>query len=177
MKYEKLVGKALGCRYIVTAIFTVIMWGILFALYHFFGKSLVINVIIISAAGLFLLNLIIGPIFRHRFYKYNINDEYIDIVEGYISVQRQIVPIERIHKLEMDAGPFARMFGLTDITVTTAGGDVLISYIEAHRAEEIADKLRKRINNIVTEQRKEEQEKLLEECRDENKDKGVENIE
>ena len=63
--------KALGCRYIVTAIFTAIMWGILFALYHFFGKSLVINVIIISAAGLFLLNLIIGPIFRHRFYKYN----------------------------------------------------------------------------------------------------------
>ena len=77
----------------------------------------------------------------------------------------------------MDAGPFARMFGLTDITVTTAGGDVLISYIEAHRAEEIADKLRKRINNIVIEQRKEEQEKLLEECRDENKDKGVENNE
>ena len=99
----------------------------------------------------FLLNLIIGPIFRHRFYKYNINDEYIDIVEGYISVSRQIVPIERIHKLEMDAGPFARMFGLADITITTAGGDVLISYIESHRAEEIADKLRKRINNIVIE--------------------------
>ena len=177
MKYEKLVGKALGCRYVVTAVFTVIMCGILYALYHFFGKSLVINVCIISVAAMFLLNLIIGPIFRHKFYKYNINDEYIDIVEGYISVQRQIVPIERIHKLEMDAGPFARMFGLTDITVTTAGGDVLISYIEAHRAEEIADKLRKRINNIVIEQRKEEQENLLEEYREEKKDKGVENVE
>ena len=177
MEYEKLVGKAWGCRYVVTAVFTVIMCGILFALYHFFGKSLVINVCIISVAALFLLNLIIGPILRHRHYKYNINDEYIDIVDGKLFVQRQIVPIERIHKLEMDAGPFARMFGLVDMTITTAGGDVLISYIESHRAEEIADKLRKRINNIVIEQRKEEQEILLEEYREENKNKGVENVE
>lgn len=177
MEYEKLVGKALGCRYIITFITTAVLWGILFVLYHFFGKSLVISVCIITAAALLLLNLIIGPLLGHKYYKYNINDEYIDIVDGYLFVQRQIVPIERIHKLEMNVGPFARMFGLADITITTAGGDVLISYIESHRAEEIADKLRKRINNIVIEQRKEEQENLLEEYREEKKDKGVENVE
>ena len=37
--------------------------------------------------------------------------------------------------------------------VTTGGGDVTLSFLEDEKAEGIADNLRKRINEIVSEQR------------------------
>lgn len=39
--------------------------------------------------------------------------------------------------------------------MTTAGGDVTISFLDEKKAEQIAESLRRRINEIVVEQRRE----------------------
>ena len=62
-------------------------------------------------------------------------------------------PIERLHKLQTAKGPLDQIFGVAKVIVTTAGGDVTIRFLEEKQAEEIADSLRRRINQIVTEQR------------------------
>ena len=114
----------------------------------------------ISAAViiLFLLNALISPYFRFQRYRYSINEECIDLKEGYIFVKREIVPIERLHKLETQRGPIDRMCGVEKLIVTTAGGDVTLRFLEEEKAEQIADYLKKRINQIVVEQREEERE-------------------
>ena len=76
-------------------------------------------------------------------------------MEGYLFVKRNIVPIERLHKLQTAKGPFDQFFKVAKVVVTTGGGDVTISFLEEEKAEQIADSLRRRINEIVTEQRAE----------------------
>ena len=70
--------------------------------------------------------------------------------------KRSIVPVERLHKLEMRRGPVDRMFKVTKLIVTTAGGDVTLRFLDVEKAEEIAEYLKKRINQIVKEQREED---------------------
>ena len=96
--------------------------------------------------------MLVEPYFRYNRYRYSINEECIDIREGYLFVKRNIVPIERLHKLEISKGPIDQIFHVAKVTVTTAGGDVTLRFLE----EEIAENLQKRINEIVKEQREED---------------------
>lgn len=107
-------------------------------------------------AVLILADVLISPYFRYHRYRYSINEEYIDIIEGYLFVKRNIVPIERIHKIQTKKGPIDQIFRVAKVIVTTGGGDVTISFLEDERAEQIADSLRKRINEIVSEQREQD---------------------
>lgn len=43
------------------------------------------------------------------------------------------------------------MFHVAKVKVTTAGGDVTLRFLEEEKAEQIAENLRKRINEIVKE--------------------------
>ena len=103
-----------------------------------------------------LLNMLLSPYFRYHRYRYSINDECIDIQEGYLFVTRHIVPIERLHKLQTQRGPIDRIFKVAKVKVTTAGGDVIIRFVDEELAEKIADTLKTRINQIVVEQRDED---------------------
>ena len=104
-------------------------------------------------AVLILFDVVISPYFRYHRYRYSINDECIDIIEGYLFVKRNIVPIERIHKIQTKKGPVDQIFRVAKVIVTTGGGDVTLSFLEDEKAERIAESLRKRINEIVLEQR------------------------
>lgn len=78
------------------------------------------------------------------------------MIEGYLFVKRNIVPIERLHKLQTKKGPIDQIFKVAKMVVTTGGGDVTLSFLEEEKAEQLAQSLRKRINEIVAEQREEQ---------------------
>ena len=103
---------------------------------------------------LILFDALASPYFRYHRYRYSINEECIDIKEGYLFVKRNIVPIERLHKLQTLKGPIDQMFKVAKVVVTTAGGDVTIRFLEEEKAEQIAENLR--INEIVVSQREED---------------------
>ena len=107
-------------------------------------------------AILTLFDILISPYFRYHRYRYSIDEECIDIKEGYLFVKRQIVPIERIHKLQTVKGPIDQFFHVAKVIVTTAGGDVTIRFLEEKKAEQIAERLQVRINEIVIAQREEQ---------------------
>ncbi len=98
---------------------------------------------------------IAAPFVRYERYRYRFTDEEIDVKEGFIFVTRNIVPIERLHKVAMQSGPFDRIFGLSKVIITTAGGDVTIRFIEHQKAEEIVDTLKTRINSYAYQTRAE----------------------
>ena len=86
--------------------------------------------------------MLVEPYFRYNRYRYSINEECIDIREGYLFVKRNIVPIERLHKLEISKGPIDQIFHVAKVTVTTAGGDVTLRFLEEEKAEKIAENLK-----------------------------------
>lgn len=104
-----------------------------------------------------LLDLLIIPYIRYCRYQYCITDECIDVKEGFWFIERNIVPIERLHKVQTMRGPIDRMFGLTKVIVTTAGGDVTIRFLEEAEADKIVMNLQRRVNQIIEIQRTEKE--------------------
>lgn len=154
--YEKLSKNALKCMYIATATGTIIMLVIAVVLeiaLFIPNEWTIAHIITVICVILLALNALISPWFRYNRYRYKIDDECIDIIEGYIFISRDIVPIERLHKLEMNIGPIDRICGVAKVNVTTAGGDVTIRFLDKDKAEKISETLKQRINTIVAEQK------------------------
>ena len=156
LRYEKLSKRALNCMYTAGTVTGVVVLAVIGAVDYFWifpGNITIGKWISLILAVLTLIDVLVSPYFRYHRYRYSINEECIDIIEGYLFVKRNIVPIERIHKIQTKKGPVDQMFRVAKVIVTTGGGDVTLSFLEDERAEQIADKLRKRINEIVSEQR------------------------
>lgn len=158
MKYEKLSKRALGCMYVATCLGSLFgVAGVLFLnwilpmIMHGDISKVICGILML----LLLAEAFLSPYFRYHRYRYSINEECIDIQEGYLFVTRHIVPIERLHKLQTQRGPIDRIFKVAKVKVTTAGGDVTIRFLDEELAERIADTLRTRINQIVVEKREE----------------------
>ena len=83
----------------------------------------------VGLAGVLVFNMLLSPYFRYHRYRYHIDDECIDIKEGYLWVKHHVVPIERLHKLQTEKGPIDQMFKVAKVKVTTAGGDVTIQFL------------------------------------------------
>lgn len=157
MEYKSLNKKAIGCMRINS-----IIWSIVFIV----AGIIVINVSLSkgvkigteSYIALFVILVlivvydIIAPIIRYKRYRYHIDDEMFAVVEGLWFITKSVAPIERIHQIAVSRGPIDRMFGLAKVVITTAGGEITIRFLEVDVAEEIADKLKNRINKIVKEQ-------------------------
>lgn len=154
--YEKLSKRALKNMYMAAGFATVIylIIALVVELAIFIPNNLTIGtVILVIVTILVVINCIVSPVFRFHRYRYKIDDECIDIVEGYIFVERNIVPIERLHKLQIQRGPFDKICKVAKVVVTTAGGDVVIRFLDEENAEKIAENLKSRINTIAVRQR------------------------
>lgn len=99
-----------------------------------------------AALSLFML---IRPILYYRFYRYAITNDRIDVRCGVIIRSHTVVPIERLHQVEVVRGPINGLFGLANVYVTTAGGVAKIKFLEGAVAESIVDGLNEVINKIV----------------------------
>lgn len=160
MNYEKLSKNALGCMYVATAAGSAAALAVIGAAYYFWFLPYEIEagkLIAVLLGAVTLADGLAGPYFRYHRYGYCINEECIDIREGYLFVKRNIIPIERLHKLQIAKGPIDQLFKVAKVVVTTAGGDVTIRFLDEKKAEKIAESLRNRINEIVTEQKTEEE--------------------
>lgn len=149
MNYQKLNRKAISCMFIAGLVQLVII-GVAIGAVIFISEAEKLVIIVGGILfGLDLLYVLISPKIRYERYRYLLNDEEIDVIEGFIFTQRNIVPIERLHKIAVMKGPIDRIFGLAKIVVTTAGGDVTIRFMEDEKAAKIAMSLKNRINEIV----------------------------
>ncbi|HSV42360.1 MAG TPA: PH domain-containing protein [Methanomassiliicoccales archaeon] len=98
-----------------------------------------------------VLDLIIVPTVFYARYRYNVGEDRIDVLRGVLVIRHMVVPIERIHQVEVTRGPVKNMFGLADVTITTAGGTATIEYLELPEAEGIADRLNEKVLRIIRE--------------------------
>lgn len=166
---EKLSKRALGCMYTATGIGSVIGIVIIVAINVMWlipNHIQLGKIVSVVCLVLIIANSIISPYFRCHRYRYSINEEFIDIREGYIFVERNIVPLERLHKMQTLRGPIDRIFKVAKVVVTTAGGDVTLRFLEEEKAEFIAEMLGRRINQVVKEQKQDIEKENKEEKQD-----------
>ena len=112
-----------------------------------FRDLLGIGLLVLTAA--IIVYLAVGPLVYYARYRYIITDDAIDIRKGIVILRHIVVPIERVHQVEVVRGPINNLFGLADLQVTTADGQAEIEYLDNDVADSIADDLNRIVNSIV----------------------------
>ncbi len=136
---------------------SLIVLGAIFAAAYVYSDSLFGNFAEIGEIALILLFLaivvlsLVEPIITFRRYRYKIDEDKVDIRKGILYITHQMVPLERIHQVDVSRGPINRAFGLANITITTAGGTVTIEYLLDDVAEGIATKLNENLVGMLRE--------------------------
>ncbi|MFA6804132.1 MAG: PH domain-containing protein [Candidatus Methanomethylophilaceae archaeon] len=97
----------------------------------------------------YLIYMIVAPLLYYSHFRYIITSDRIDVRYGVIIIHHTVVPIERVHQVEVTRGPINNMLGLANVTVTTAGGTADIRFLEISEAERIAEELNSLINKII----------------------------
>lgn len=152
--YRRLNPKARVSMYIGNIIAAVIWlaiayiaWGFIDGMSESFRDLLSMGLLALTAV--IIVYLAVGPIVYYARYRYIITDDAIDIRKGIVILRHIVVPIERVHQVEVVRGPINNLFGLADLQVTTAGGQAEIEYLDNDVADSIADDLNRIVNSIV----------------------------
>ena len=149
MNYTPLSDKAKPVMFITAVIQSLLAGSALCAGIYFlpiYGYGILRLLLCAGVGVLAILWAIISPIVRFRRYRYCIADDRIEIVEGILYIRRTMVPIDRIHQIDIVRGPIDNRFGLAKVTVTTAGATATMRFLELEKAENICEML----NRVIT---------------------------
>jgi membrane protein YdbS with pleckstrin-like domain len=86
---------------------------------------------------------VVAPVWRYRVHRWEVGDQAVYTRSGWLVQERRIAPISRVQTVDTHRGPLARLFGLADVTVTTASsaGAVRIVALDSEVADRIAAQL------------------------------------
>ncbi len=92
-----------------------------------------------TAAALALLHLLVMPQWRYRVHRWEVTDTAVYTQSGWFDQERRIAPVARVQTVDIERGPFEQLFGLANVTVTTASarGPLKIHALDRGTAEHI----------------------------------------
>jgi uncharacterized protein len=98
------------------------------------------------AAGTVLgaaISVAVVPLWRYRVHRWEISPRAVYTRTGWLVQERRIAPISRVQTVDTYRGPLDRLFGLANVTVTTASsaGAVHIVALDANVADHVVAQL------------------------------------
>ena len=96
-----------------------------------------------------LINLIVYPEIEYRQWSYCLTADRIEIKKGIIFHSTTIIPITRIQHVTVSEGPFARLYSLAKVDITTAGSTNEIDGLAAETARELCERMKNAVNTKV----------------------------
>jgi membrane protein YdbS with pleckstrin-like domain len=95
-------------------------------------------VVVLGAA-----HLIVMPQWRYNVHRWEVAPQAVYTRAGWLHQESRIAPISRIQTVDSERGPLAQLFGLADVTVTTASaaGPLTIEGLDRAIAERLVDDL------------------------------------
>jgi len=90
-----------------------------------------------------LVSVVVAPIWRYRVHRWEISPQAVFTRSGWLVQERRIAPISRVQTVDTYRGPLDRLFGLANVTVTTASsaGAVRIVALDASVADQVVAQL------------------------------------
>ena len=90
-----------------------------------------------------VVSVAVVPIWRYRVHRWEISSQAVFTRSGWLVQERRIAPISRVQTVDTYRGPLDRLFGLANVTVTTASsaGAVQIVALDSSVADDIAARL------------------------------------
>ena len=83
------------------------------------------------------------PRWRFRVHRWEATPEAVYTQSGWFNQERRIAPVSRIQTVDSQRGPFEQVFGLANVTVTTASaaGPLKIHGLDRDTAQRLVDEL------------------------------------
>ncbi|MGI6046017.1 MAG: PH domain-containing protein [Eggerthellaceae bacterium] len=125
-------------------IWLTVVFAMLILLAFIFSASLGLSIFfVLFVASIYLLCLVIWliilPPIRYIRWRYEINDDFLDIACGIIWRKRYVIPFIRVQNTDTRQGPLQRAFNLESVTVSTAAGQHEIPGLDIETAEQLRD--------------------------------------
>jgi membrane protein YdbS with pleckstrin-like domain len=101
---------------------------------------------IVIAVGTVLgatISVAVVPLWRYRVHRWEIGPQAVYTRTGWLVQERRIAPISRVQTVDTYRGPLDRLFGLANVTVTTASsaGAVHIAALDVAVADHLVAQL------------------------------------
>ena len=98
---------------------------------------------LVATAVLGVVHVSVMPRWRYRVHRWEITDEAVYTQSGWLDQERRIAPVSRIQTVDSARGPFEQLFGLVNVTVTTASaaGPLKIHGLDRETAERLVEQL------------------------------------
>jgi membrane protein YdbS with pleckstrin-like domain len=89
------------------------------------------------------LHIGVVPVWRYRVHRWEISPQAVFTRTGWLVQERRIAPISRVQTVDTYRGPLDRLFGLANVTVTTASsaGAVHIVGLDGDVADRVVEQL------------------------------------
>lgn len=106
---------------------------------HSGGRVAVLVLTVLFAAA----HLIAMPRWRYRVHRWEVTATAVYTQSGWLSQERRIAPISRVQTVDTARGPLEQLFGLANVTVTTASaaGPLRIQGLDRATAEGLVAEL------------------------------------
>lgn len=123
----------------------IITWGVLFAIHWFVPDSWnrwadpIIILILVSN----LIDVTLEPIIRYRRTRWEVTGERVFVQTGWLSRDQRIAPLSRVQTVDTQRGAIMRLFGLANVTVTTASaaGPITLPCLDSDLADRVTAEL------------------------------------
>jgi membrane protein YdbS with pleckstrin-like domain len=86
---------------------------------------------------------VVVPLWRYRVHRWDVDAKAVYTRTGWLVQERRIAPISRVQTVDTERGPLDQLFGLANVTVTTASsaGAVRIVALDSDVAERVVAQL------------------------------------
>jgi len=90
-----------------------------------------------------LVFVVVVPLWRFRVHRWDVSADAVYTRSGWLVQERRIAPISRVQTVDTERGPLDRLFGLANVTVTTASsaGAVRIVALDVDVADRVVAQL------------------------------------
>lgn len=102
--------------------------------------TMVALIVAVVFAALLVLCVVVLPPIRYARWRYELTDDYLDIMRGIVWRKRFIIPFIRVQNTDTRQGPILRAFGLSSVTVATAAGEHEIPGLAMEEADVLRDR-------------------------------------
>ena len=148
MEYKSLSKKAKQVMRVTALLQSLFLLVVCLAAVVFGGLYGAVKVAVMAAGAVVaVLWAVVFPVLRFVRYKYLIDADRIEIIRGVLFVSRTVVPINRIHQINVSRGPIDTAFGVAKVSVITAGSTAVLRFLDEEEAQSIALYLNERVEN------------------------------
>jgi uncharacterized protein len=99
--------------------------------------------VLVATLALAAAHVAVMPQWRYRVHRWEATADAVYTQAGWFNQERRVAPMSRIQTVDSSRGPFEQVFGLADVTVTTASaaGPLKIHGLDHETARWLADRL------------------------------------